>query len=219
MGKKKIQKRKYDSKRRQEQARITRKQILKSALKLFSDYGYAGATVEAIAQEAGVASVTIYSIFGNKRSILAGLIDISVGGDDQPIPILQRPGPQSVFKEKDQVNQIHKFAVDIANILERVAPVFEIMRIAAKTEPEIAEMLHTILEERLSNLSVFVQHVAANGRLREGLDGFHAAETVWTIASPEVFQLLTVEREWSKEQFSEWLGDTLTRLLLTTSSK
>jgi AcrR family transcriptional regulator len=219
MGKKKIQKRKYDSKRRQDQARTTRKQILESALKLFSDYGYAGATVEAIAQEAGVASATIYSIFGNKRSILAGLIDISVGGDDQPIPILQRPGPQSVFKEKDQVNQIHKFAVDIANILERVAPVFEIMRIAAKTEPEIAEMLHTILEERLSNLSVFVQHVAANGRLREGLDGSRAAETVWTIASPEVFQLLTVDREWSKEQFSEWLGDTLTRLLLTTSSK
>jgi AcrR family transcriptional regulator len=219
MGKKGIRKRKYDSKRRQEQARKTQSQILGSALKLFSDYGYAGATIEAIAKEAGVAPITVYSIFGNKRSILERLIDISVGGDDEPIPLLQRPAPQLVFKEKDQVSQIHNFSVDIANILERVAPIFAIMRVAAKTEPEIAELLESILKARLDNLGIFVQHVSANGSLREGLDEAHAAETIWTIASPEVFHLLTIDRGWSKEQFSEWLSDTLTRVLLETIGK
>ena len=45
-------------------------------------YGYAGATIEAIAQEAGVAPETIFAVFGNKRTILAKLIDVVVGGDD-----------------------------------------------------------------------------------------------------------------------------------------
>jgi len=207
-------KRKYHSKRRQEQARETRQRILVAALKLFSEHGYAGATIEAIAQEAGVAPLTVFAIFGNKRSILAGLIKVSVGGDDQPIPLLQRPGPQSVLQEKDPTRQIYRFAGDITDILERVAPVFEIMRMAAKTEPEIADMLKNILEDRLYNLGIFVQHVSANSDLREGLDEAEATEIVWSIASPEVYRLLTVDRGWSKERFSEWLGDTLTRLLL-----
>jgi hypothetical protein len=98
--------------------------------------------------------------------------------------------------------------------LERVAPLFEIMGTAAKTEPEIAEMRVNILKERLRNIGVFVQHVAANGGLREGLDEARAAEIVWAIASPEMYRLLTVDRGWSKEEFSQWLGDTLMRVLL-----
>jgi AcrR family transcriptional regulator len=214
MDKQNNQKRKYDSKRRREQARKTRRQILEASLKLFSENGYNGATIEAIAQEAGVAPITIYSTFGNKRSILAGLIAISVGGDEEPIPILQRSGPQSVLMEKDPVSQIDDFAADISHILERIAPLFEIMRIAAKTETDIADMREKLLAERLENLEKFVRVIAANGNLRDGLDVHLAAETVWTIAGPEVFQLLTVDRKWSKERFSEWLGDTLARLLL-----
>jgi AcrR family transcriptional regulator len=214
MAEKERTKRKYHSSRRQEQAQETRQRILAAALKLFSTHGYAGATVEAIAQEAGVAPLTIYAGFGNKRSILASLIDVSVGGDERPIPLLQRPGPQSVLREKNPTRQIHDFAADISNILERVAPLFEIMRMAAKTETEIAEMLKSILEKRLHNIGVFVQHVSANTSLREGLDNFQATELVWAIASPEVYRLLTVDRGWSKARFSIWLGDTLTRLLL-----
>ncbi len=207
-------KRPYRSSRRQEQARETHRKILAAALELFSKYGYTGATIEAIAQEAGVSPLTVFAIFGNKRSILAGLIDVSVGGDDQPTPLLQRPGPQSVLQEKDPNRQLHRFAADIADILERVAPVFEIMRMAAKTEPEIDQMLQDSLEARLQNLGIFVQHVSANTPLRDGLNEAQATETVWTIASPEVYRLLTVDRGWTKERFSQWLGDSLARLLL-----
>ncbi len=206
--------RQYRSSRRQEQAQETRSRILAAALKLFSEYGYAGATIEAIAQEAGVAPLTVYATFGNKRSILAALVGVSVGGDDQPVPLLGRPGPRAVLREKEPTLQIHLFATDITDILERVAPVFEIMRMAAKTEPEIAELLANILGERLHNLGVFVQHLSAKTTLRDGLDVPRATEIVWTIASPEVYRLLTVDRDWPKERFVQWLGDSLARLLL-----
>lgn len=207
-------KRRYNSTRRQAQARETRQQILVAANRLFSERGYSGASMEAIAQEAGVSPETVFSIFGNKRTLLAGLVSLLVGGDDQPIPLLQRPGPQAALQEPDPTRQIRLFAQDITTIVARVSPVFEILRMAAKTEPEIAGLLKSILEERLRNITVFVQHLAAHSPLREGLDDAQAAEIAWTLTSPEVFRLLTVDRGWSQERYVEWLGDSLTRLLL-----
>lgn len=214
MAQEKTPRRRYQSNRRREQAQETRRRILAAALKQFLEYGYTGATIEAIAREAGVVPLTVFAVFGNKRSILADLIGVSVGGDDQPVPLLQRSGPQSVLQEKDPVVQIQIFAKDISNILDRVAPIFEIMRMAAKTEPEINSMLAEILKERFQNLTVFVRHVSSNIDLRNGLNDTEAAEIVWAIASPEVYRLFTVDRGWSKERFSDWLGDALIRLLL-----
>jgi AcrR family transcriptional regulator len=207
-------KRPYNSTRRQEQARQTRQQIADAARRLFTERGYAGATIEAIAQEAEVAPETIYATFGSKRKILSHLMSIAVGGDDRPIRLLDRPKPQEVMQERDQRQQLSLFAHDITFILERVAPIFEIMRAAAKTEPEIAELLEHTLQERLQNLEIFVHQMAANGPLREGLQTYQAADTVWAITSPELFTLLTVDRGWSREQYRDWLTTSLIRLLL-----
>jgi AcrR family transcriptional regulator len=207
-------KRKYDSTRRQAQARETHRQILAAARGLFIKRGYVGATMDAIAQEAGVATETVFALFGNKRTILTRLIEVSVGGDDRSMPLLQRPGPQTVLQERDPIRQLHLFAQDISGILERVAPVFEVMRMAAKTEPEIAEQLKKLLEARLRNLAKVAQNLAAHTSLRDGMSEGQAAEFIWTVTSPEVFSLLTVDRGWSRERYVHWLSDTLTRWLL-----
>jgi AcrR family transcriptional regulator len=206
--------RKYDSSRRKEQARQTRLQIVESARQLFLARGYTGATIEAIAQAAGVAEETIYAAFGSKRKILEFLLDISVGGDDQDVTILDRPGPQAVLHDSDPQRQLAMFAQDITEIMRRAAPIFEIMRDAAKTEPEIAGHLQALLQERLQNMLIFVRHVSANGPLREGLVEKTAGETVWALTSPEVFQLLTRDRGWPAEAYTRWLEDSLVRLLL-----
>lgn len=214
MPKTKPTKRPYNSTRRRAQAQETRQRIIDAARQLFSEYGYAGATIDAIAQAAGVAPETIFATFGNKRTILARLIDAAIGGDDQAIPLLDRPGPQAVLQERDPVRQLQLFAADIVTILERVAPLFEIMRVASKTEPDIADLLKNLLNERLRNMRAVVHNVAAHSPLRADLDEAHAAEMVWTLTSPEVFTLLRRDRGWSKAQYSHWLGDSLVRLLL-----
>lgn len=208
-------KRPYNSTRRRAQADQTRQQIVEAARKLFPVYGFAGTTMEAIAQEAGVAAETVFAIFGSKRAILVQLVNVAVGGDEQPIPLLQRPGPQGVLQETDPVLQIQRFARDITQIIERVAPVFQVLRAAARTEPDIADLLKTILDRRLQNLAVFVHHLAAHAPLRAGLDEPQAADMVWTLTSPEVFSLLTTDRGWSEDQYSSWLGSSLVRLLLS----
>jgi len=187
---------------------------VEAARNLFIARGYAGTTINAIAHDAGVAAETVYASFGSKRAILARLFDVSLVGDDLPIPLLERRGPREVLSETDQHRQIELFVPDIYDIISRVAPIFDIMRVAAKTEPEIAQMLENILNARVQGMMTFIHALMKNGPLRDKLTPDKAAETVWTLTSAEVFTLLNVNRGWPEEKHKQWLIDTLTRLLL-----
>jgi AcrR family transcriptional regulator len=208
-------KRKYDSTRRQEQAGETRRQILEAALKLFIEHGYTGATIEAIAKEAGVALKTVYAVFKNKWKILVTLLNNSSSNSgEENISMLERAGPKAVAQERDQRRQLQMFAKVIANNMEGAAYISEIMQVAAKTEANVDKMVQNLNKQRWQHMAVAVQQIASNGRLRERADEAHATDIVWTLTSPEVFLLLTRGRGWSKEKYAEWLADTLTRTLL-----
>ena len=207
-------KRTYDSSRRKEAARQTRRQILDAARRLFIELGYSGATMEAIALQAGVAVETVYAVFKNKRSILSELMSFSLTGDDDPTPFLKRAGPQKVVHESDQHLQTRGFSEGIAEIMGRAAPLFEVMRTAAKLEPDIAIMMHSLLAERAEGMKFFVKAVLENGPLRDGMTLDLAAETVWALTSGEVYTLLVTERGWSVEKYVGWLANALARILL-----
>ena len=206
--------RRYDSARRREQARQTRAAILEAAQRLFAERGYASSTIEAIATEAGVAVDTIYATFGNKRGVLSNLMDVRVGGDDQPVEVLDRPGPQQVRREPSQRRQLAAFATDVTAIIERSRPVDDIIRSAAAVDGEIATMRSQMHESRFQSMLKFVGWLSANGPLRQGLSEADAAAIVWSLTSPEIHRLLRVDRTWSPQRYSEWLRETLTRTLL-----
>jgi len=207
-------KRRYDSSRRRAQARETRRQITEAARQLFGERGYAGATIEAIATEAGVAPETVYATFGNKRSILAHLMDVTLVGDDEPVPLLERPGPQATRQEPNAPQQMQMFAGQMRDIMTRMAPLFDILRTAAKTEPDIAALREELLAQRRQGMGVFVEVVQANTPLRDGLSAEAAADIVFALSSGELFSVLTADRGWPGDQYEAWLADTLGRLLL-----
>src|SRR4051794_9447044 len=198
-------KRKYDSSRRQAKARETQWEIVQAARRLFIERGYVSTTIEQIAQEAGVAAETIYATFGSKRAVLARLVGMSVVGDEKDVPLLEREGPQAVRREPNQRRQTAMFAHGIRENMERVGPLFSIMRTAAESEPDIAELQARILGERMRGMTQFVRWLAANGPLRGGMSIEDAAETVWALTSAEVHHLLTVDRGWAGDRYEAWL--------------
>ena len=210
-------KRTYHSSRRLAQARQTRHEIIGAAGKLFITRGYSGATMESIAREAGVAVETVYAVFGNKKAILSSLISVSLVGDEDPTPLLQRQGPLAVMREKDQVRQVQLFSRDMAEIMGRVAPLFEVMHAAAKTEADIAGMLQRLLNERAEALQVFIRALLSNGPLQDGLTLESATDTVWAVSSAEVYTLLVAERGWPVEKYQQWLADAITKLIVPQS--
>jgi AcrR family transcriptional regulator len=208
-------KRKYNSTRRQAQAGETRRQILSAAHKLFLERGYAGATIELISEEAGVALKTVYAVFKNKREILLSLLNISSSDSgEEDIPVLERSGPKAVSQERDQRRQMQMFARVIAGNLEGAAAIAEIIHAAAKIEPDIDNLEQKLNQQRWQHMAVAVRIFEQNGPLRENLDEDYATDTVWTLTSPEVFLLLTRDRRWSKEKYAHWLAEALIKELL-----
>ena len=152
-------KRSYNSTRRRAQARQTRRLIIEAAGRLFAERGYSGTSIEAIAQEAGVAVETIYAAFGNKVAILAALVDFSVVGDDKPVPLLQRPDIQSAHAENDPRRLLEHFATGCLWVMLRMSPIFSLLRTAAKSEAEIAALLERLLAERLQGMMFLIEQL------------------------------------------------------------
>ena len=218
MAKQKTQKREYDSSRRQAQANETRRHILEAARKLFMERGYAGATAEAIAAEAGVSTQTIYAIFKNKKRMLVSLMNVSpTTGVEDFTPMRERPAVQAVAQEHNQRRQLQMFAEVVANNLDQFAVISEIMTDAAKIEPDFDRILQKLNKQRLEHMTLAVQQIASNGPFRKDIDEAEARDIVWTLTSSEVFLLLTRDRGWSKEKYAQWLADILIRDLLPDS--
>jgi TetR/AcrR family transcriptional regulator, acrAB operon repressor len=60
--------------RTKEEALLTREQVLRAALCVFSSQGYAASTLEGIAQEAGVTRGAVYGHFGGKAELYHTLV-------------------------------------------------------------------------------------------------------------------------------------------------
>ena len=206
-----VKPRPYRSARRSEQAEQTRQRVLDAASRLFMVRGYDGASIVAIADEAGVSAETVYARFGNKRTLLGELVRRAVRGvDEAPVP--EQAGPRAILSATDQHAQLRLFAADIVLRLERAAPLVAIVAGAARSEPELAELLTRLHADRSENLRVLVDALAANGPLRLAPDD--ALETVWALTSPELHQLLTGVRGWTRRRYCDWLGASLAQLLL-----
>jgi AcrR family transcriptional regulator len=209
-----IVKRRYESPRRREQARATRRAVLDAARELFVELGYAATTVDAIASRAGVSPETVYSAFKNKRSVLSELLDVSIVGDDAPVPLLERAWVQEMRDEQETTRRLAILARNGALILARIAPIYDVLRSAATVDPEIAVVWERYKTQRFEGQRVLLGLLLRGAGLRPGLTRGAAVDTLFTIGSPETYSLLVRDRGWTQAQFERWYKDALARLLL-----
>lgn len=206
-----VKKRAYNSAVREEQAARTRQRIVDAAGGLFEMNGYARTTMRDIADAAGVAADTVYTVFGSKIRLLTAIIDarLAPAGESN---VLERPEALAVRDETDQRRQLQLFARDIATLTARVGPIYEILRTAAAVEPEAAGVYNEMNQYRLANMRNNARWIAAHGPLRVGVE--RAAEIIWLHASPDTARLLRHVLGWSDDEYISWLADTLIRTLL-----
>lgn len=206
-----VQRRAYRSEHRRGLAEQTRTRVLDAAAEIFEERGYGATSITAVAAAAGVSSETIYVRFGNKRTLLGELVQKAVRGDD-PAPVLEQPAFKAVAAATDQREQLRLFAADIVLRLERAAPLHGVVAEAARSEPELAVLLERMHGGRLENFHALVKVLTRNGPLR--VTKAEAAETIWALTSPELHQILTGIRGWSRRRYTKWLARSLADLLL-----
>ncbi|MFI2369331.1 TetR/AcrR family transcriptional regulator [Streptomyces sp. NPDC018833] len=197
-------------------ARETRRRILEAARALFVERGYGVTTLQDIAAEAGVAVQTIYFVFGNKRTLLKELVDISIAGDDEPEATMDRPWFVNALAAETADAQLQAHISGTREILERVAPMMKVIDTAAAMDPEIAELWRQDEDPRFTVQATAAKALMAKEGAREGLPVERAADVLFGLLSPELYLLFVHERGWSPEQWQRWAYDTLRLQLCST---
>jgi len=197
-------KRRYDSTRRQQQARENRRRILAAAHALFVDKGYGSTTISEIAHAAGVAVETVYATFRNKPTLLHRAWDIAVGGDEQDVHVLERPEMRAVLGESDLFARFTRFATVNTAIMRRTARLRLAIQAAADTDPAAAVLMVEIDRARLEAMSVHAQAAVATGRL--AVPEEECRDVLFATTDGSLWHNLVERRGWSDERYAAWLG-------------
>ena len=207
-------KRPYESPRRAAQRGETRRAILDAAARLFAERGYVATSFELVAESAGVGRATVFDHFASKAGLLKAAYDVTLVGDDDPIPLPERPESIAVRAEPEARRFLAGYAAISTGVSRRLSPIYEAIRGAAHADPEAARVWQAIGAERRIGGANIVAGVAGRGALRSDADPERAADVVFALNDPGLYHLLVRERGWPHEAFTTWLAASLQRELL-----
>jgi TetR/AcrR family transcriptional regulator, regulator of autoinduction and epiphytic fitness len=205
----------YHSPQRKQQAQGTRQQIVDAASRLFSRDGYFGTTIEAIAQDAGVAVPTVYAVFGGKRAILSAMIDSAIFGTDPPgTPVNERSWYPGLSAEPDAARLLRRWAEYLCEVNSRVAPVQRVVQSAAASDPEIAEFWQRMKHQRLVGQSAVAELLEQRGALRSNISIERAADVLFVLSDAYLHDSFMVDRSWTSAELAQWLAEAFCSHLL-----
>jgi TetR/AcrR family transcriptional regulator, regulator of autoinduction and epiphytic fitness len=203
-----------DDKRGQARTRLARAAVVEAARTLFLDRGYGTTTIEAISALSDVPAATVYRLFSSKRGILKALLDVSIVGDDEAVPLADRQHVRSLLADPDATNQLAGFVGIAAQVNSRTAPIYRILVSAASSDPDAAALLDELTRQRQEGQAVIARSLARAGALRPGLRERDAGDIIHALMSPEIYRLLVLDRGWQPERYERWLTGIVTDQLL-----
>jgi hypothetical protein len=153
---------------------------------------------------------TVYNAVGGKGKLLKAVYDVTLAGDDEPVPMVERPSFQAMYAETDGRRCLARYAELAREIGERTLPLLTIVLAQAATgDKDLRAFAETVENERAIGTRGTARHVAERFGLRPGLDVEQAAAILWTFTAPEVADRLVNRRGWDWERFTEWLGEAM----------
>lgn len=204
--------RSYDASGRRAEAGVRRQRVIDSARELFLQRGFAATSIADIAAAAGVSPQMIYAAFGGKAGILARVVDITAGGDDEDVLLRERPASIVAQAIDDPRERLRAMARQSADLNERVGPVLAIVDSASGADESVGELREqigaAIREDTLAVARTSLRDLRADHTIEE------VADVLRTLAGHRTWQSLVVEGGWSQRRYSAWLEDTLVRSLL-----
>ena len=202
----------YDSSGRRAQAARTRARIVEAAEERFLREGYADATVASIAADVGVSDHTIYKSFGGKPGLVRAIRSRALLGQGQRRA--EDRSDEMVATETDPRRIIEGWGHLTAEVTPLVAPILLLVRDAAVTDPEVADLLVELDADRLRRMTDNAGRLAEAGHLRAGMTVAEAADVCWTYTAPELYELLVIRRGWTADRYGRFVADALIDALL-----
>lgn len=191
---------------RQRQALQTQELIVDAAQQLFFEQGYGVTTIEAIAERAGVAVSTVYSVFGSKRGILRAIRERWHQASQA------RDIYAAAMSEPDPARRLERFAHATRRQYETGAVMMAIYQGAAAVDAEAAAELREALSGRRRNVGKWLEQSAP--LLRPDLSPERIKAIHLALTRAEVYLELVESWGWTPDEYEAWLAATLKQQLL-----
>jgi len=198
----------------QARTRLARAAVVDAARSLFLDAGYGATTVEAISAAAGVPPATVYRLFSSKLGILKALLDTSIAGDDDEVPVAARPHVRALLEHPDPRSQLAGFVQVASDINARVGLIYRVLVAAASSDRGAAALFDELSQQRQEGQRNIARALARRHGLRSGVSERDAADIIHALLSPELYGLLVFDRGWKVRRYEQWLTDALVVQLL-----
>ena len=207
--------RRYSTELRSEQTAVARRLILASAGRLFIEKGYLATTLAAVAAQAGVSVQTVYNVIGSKSALLKAVYDVTLAGDDEPVPMGDRPAFRAMAQASSGKEMLERYAELGRQLSERVLPLMTTLLAQAATgDPDLQAFADTIEGERAIGTAAVAQSIGERFGLRDGLSVEDAADILWVLTAPDLTDRLVNRRGWSWDKTQQWLGGVMVDALL-----
>lgn len=193
----------YDASGRRAQAQATRERILDNARELFVTRGYAGTSIAQIAAASGVSAPTVFTGFKSKVNLLRAAVETALVGDDEPVPMAQRPAMRHVHTGATAQEVLSRYAALFVEIAPRACPIALVVYAAADADPEIAGLAAVLDEQRLRGSEAIARTVVDRLDAPERLADIR--DTVWTFNAPLLYGLLVDQRGWSIQRYVDFV--------------
>src|SRR5690349_22708408 len=206
-------KRAYDASGRQARARARRLAVVLAARDLFERDGYRPTTIAAIAAQAGVSAESVYKGFGTKAALAKEVFDFALAGDDEPVPVAERPATLAVRDEPDVRRKIALFAAGLAQRQARSALVTILIRDGRHVDDSLSPVWAKMIDEGLTGMTALGRHLLETGQLRPGLDLAEVRDVLWNYLAIDHYERLVLSQGWPLERYERWLAEAITSAL------
>ena len=199
-------KRPYDASGRRARADARREEVVRAARELFERDGFRLTTITAVAAHAGVSPESIYKGFGSKAGLAKAVFDTALAGDDEPVPIAERPALATVRAEPDVRRKIALFVEGLVQRLARSAKVQILIRDGRHVDDSLIPIWATLQEEGRTGMTMLGRHLLATGGLRDDTDLDEVRDVLWNYLAIDHYERLVLARGWSHDRYAQWLG-------------
>lgn len=165
--------------------------------------------MSAIAKEAGLSRQALYLVFADKADLFVALLRYVDGKRGLVAELAAiRDAPSGADALKGIIDLQARLNPDYKPLVDA----FEVLR---RQDPAAEQAWRDRLDHRLAGARAVVARLAAEGRLRPGLDHGAAADLVWTVTSVGTWDDLVTRRGWSASEYRERVFALLETSLIT----
>jgi len=203
----------YRSPLRSEQAIATRRRLLAAAGECFANNGYAGTSLRAIAERAGV-SVETVQLNGPKADLLLASFEQLFIGEEGRGPLLELDAVKPILQLTEPAEFVRAMVGFMVGPMIQSSALATAFEAAAMSDPKIAQALRELGARARADARDAVAFAKSIGGVSSGRSTDEVSDELWFVMRPPHFLQLNQILGWTAEQYQAWLLRSVLALLL-----